>query len=80
LKIFLIYKTPFWLTKGFSGEVVTTGGPSFSVDCEHGPLAIVYDATTKNGTPALVGFVAGKSADQWADKSKTDLMAAAVVI
>ena len=34
------------------------------------------DATTKLGTPALVAFVAGRNADQWMAKSKSEQEAA----
>ena len=78
-KVFLIYKTPFWIEDGFSGEVVTSGGPSYTLGCERGPVAVAYDATTYKGTPALVCFVAGKKGDQWLDKSEADLKAAILV-
>ena len=28
-------------------------------------MVIFFDATTKIGTPLLVGFIGGKAADQW---------------
>ena len=49
------------------------------MDCERGPIAIVYDATTYKGTPVLVCFIAGKNADQWLDKSETELKAGILV-
>ena len=51
--------------QGYSGEVVSNGGLSKVVPCQRGPVAVFYDATTKNGLPALVGFIAGKIGDQW---------------
>ena len=36
--------------------------------CEKGPVVIFFDATTRIGTPALVGFIGGKAADQWNSK------------
>lgn len=76
VKVFTLYETSFWLEDGFSGEVVSTGGPSYVRGCEKGPCAIFFDATTALGTPAFVGFIAGKNADQWMSKSKADLKAA----
>ena len=46
------------------------GGPgpsNLKINCENGPVQIIFDATTSSGTPALVGFIAGKSSDQWND-------------
>ena len=33
-KIYVVFNTSFWLEKGFSGEVVSNGGPSFVESCE----------------------------------------------
>ena len=68
VKFFIFYEKPFWTEAGFSGEVVATGGfnEDPSIPCEaDGPLTILMDASTPNGTFALVGFSAGKHADQW---------------
>ena len=67
-KIYVLFKTSFWLEEGFSGEVVSNGGPSLVESCEKGPVVIFFDATTRIGTPALVGFIGGKAADQWNSK------------
>ena len=67
-KIYVLFKTSFWLEEGFSGEVVSNGGPSLVESCEKGPVVIFFDATTRFGTPALVGFIGGKAADQWNSK------------
>ena len=48
-------------------------------DCERGPIAIIYDATTYKGTPLLVCFIAGKNADQYMDKAEVELKAAVLV-
>ena len=39
------------------------GAPLLS--CSTGPLSVVYDATTSNDVPALVGFIAGKPGVEW---------------
>jgi len=49
------------------------------MDCERGPIAIIYDATTYKGTPLLVCFIAGKNADQYLDKGEAELKAAILV-
>ena len=67
-KTYVLFKTSFWLEEGFSGEVVSNGGPSLVESCEKGPVVIFFDATTRIGTPALVGFIGGKAADQWNSK------------
>ena len=38
-------------------------------DCSSGPLSVVYDATTDNDVPALVGFIAGKHGIEWQSKT-----------
>lgn len=78
MKIFVLYEEAFWLEDGFSGEVVSTGGPTDAPGCEAGPLTILYDATTSGGTPALVGFSAGRNADQWFSRSKEERRAAVI--
>ena len=50
----------FWREDGYCGAVVTNGGQSIHSDCDHGPLSIVYDATSSGGNPALVAFIAGE--------------------
>ena len=67
-KVYALFQSSFWLEEGFSGEVVSNGGPgpsNLKINCENGPVQIIFDATTSSGTPALVGFIAGKSSDQW---------------
>lgn len=52
------YEEPFWRDAGRSGEVV---------DAE-GPVGLVYDDSPSAGeTGALVGFLAGDAAREWAD-------------
>ena len=51
-------------------RLTPNGGPgpsNLKINCENGPVQIIFDATTSSGTPALVGFIAGKSSDQWND-------------
>ena len=55
----------FWREAGFSGEVVSNGGLSPIKDCDVGPVGVVYDATSANNQPALLGFIGGLQAVQW---------------
>uniref|UniRef100_A0AC35GED2 Amine oxidase n=1 Tax=Panagrolaimus sp. PS1159 TaxID=55785 RepID=A0AC35GED2_9BILA len=55
LKFIATYETPFWRAKGFSGEILSSGATNFKGEVL--PLVCVYDATTQNGNPALVGFI-----------------------
>ena len=60
---------PFWRADGKSGEAVTNGGSSTVLECDRGPLCIVYDATSHNGNAAIVGFLGGIQAIQWRQRS-----------
>lgn len=62
------YTKAFWRENGFSGEVVSDGGLKLVDSCDAGPLGIVYDATTHNDNPALVGFIGGNQGIQWTSK------------
>ncbi|KAI0218221.1 Amine oxidase [flavin-containing] A [Lamellibrachia satsuma] len=59
-KVIITYQHAFWREDGYCGAVVTNGGQSIHSDCDHGPLSIVYDATSSGGNPALVAFIAGE--------------------
>ncbi|TKS84220.1 Amine oxidase [flavin-containing] [Collichthys lucidus] len=51
----------FWKEKGYSGEIATGS----STNC---PFTVTFDASTPYGSPALVGFIAGKQANEWSSK------------
>jgi len=59
IKCHAIYEQNFWRDAGWSGEVV----------CDGNPLTVVFDNTTKEGTPALLGFIVGQPARLWGQKS-----------
>lgn len=44
---------------------MTNGGKTTVIGCDMGPVGVVYDATTSNGEPALLGFIGGIQAVQW---------------
>ncbi|KAK1800668.1 hypothetical protein P4O66_005877, partial [Electrophorus voltai] len=48
----------FWKRKGFSGEIVARP----SEDC---PFGVTFDATSHQGSAALVGFIAGAQGSSW---------------
>jgi monoamine oxidase len=63
VKVLVTYERAFWRDAGYSGEVVSSGGP----------LSIVYDNTSHDGRqPALVGFVVGSQARQWSSQPRSD--------
>ncbi|XP_076441552.1 putative flavin-containing monoamine oxidase A [Babylonia areolata] len=69
VKIILTYQEAFWREEGYSGEVVTNGGMTAVPNCSAGPMSIVYDACLHNGSPALLGFVAGDIKVEWSQQS-----------
>lgn len=62
VKIFATYDRPFWRDKGFSGEVVTDGGP----------VSVVFDNTTPNGQAALLGLIGGSKAHTWGTRPSAE--------
>ncbi len=62
MKVYVVYRESFWTQAGYSGEIVSSGGRTDNPACEDGPLCITYDATTKKGTPVLIGFIGGTHA------------------
>ncbi|XP_043204708.1 probable flavin-containing monoamine oxidase A, partial [Amphibalanus amphitrite] len=68
IKFVVTFEEAFWRAAGMSGEVVSNGGPSTVPGCTHGPLCIVYDATSDKCSPALVGFIAGSTSVGWESK------------
>lgn len=58
----------YWREQGYSGEVVSNGGGPM-MGCSSGPISILYDATTDNQVPALVGFIAGRPGVEWHRKT-----------
>lgn len=63
IKSVAAYDEPFWRVDGLSGEVV---------DAE-GPVGLVYDDSPVDGSAgALVGFLLGDDARDWADASAAD--------
>jgi len=62
LKFLVTYERAFWREKGFSGEILATGFTENPRETR--PVNSVFDAMTKNGKPALVGFVNNET---WSD-------------
>ncbi len=55
IKCVALYEQAFWRDAGWSGEVTAAGNP----------LTVVFDNTTAEGVPALVGFIVGGDARRW---------------
>ncbi|XP_062410643.1 probable flavin-containing monoamine oxidase A [Sardina pilchardus] len=70
-KFIITYPTAFWKDKGFSGEIVARP----SNEC---PFCVTYDATLTTGKAALVGFIAGLQAYDWASRKMEERRAAVV--
>ena len=43
--------------------------------CDSGPFCIIYDATSSNDNPALVGFIGGQQQLLYADKTVSNICA-----
>lgn len=70
IKFVVVYDRAFWREKGFSGEVVSNGGvEGLPEGVSRGPLSVCFDATTHRGTPAIVGFIAGRHGVEWQSKT-----------
>lgn len=73
-KFVVTYKTPFWRSKGFSGEVVSDGSILHKAKSEYnesiscGPIAVVFDGTADEKYGALVGFIGAKVAVEWSEQ------------
>lgn len=53
IKVQVVYPTPWWRAKGFSGQWVITNGPA----------GVTYDNTPESGSPGVIlGFVGGRFA------------------
>ena len=61
VKVYVVYREAFWTKMGYSGEIVSSGSTTDNPACESAPISISYDATTKRGTPVLIGFIGGRT-------------------
>lgn len=70
VKYIITYERAFWKEKGLSGCVISDGSiMSFGNSDKHptgGPLALLYDATTYDGSPAILAFSCANQAVEWA--------------
>ena len=48
---------------------MTNGGMTTVPNCSSGPVSIMYDHCLDNGSPALVGFIAGDIKVEWVHHS-----------
>jgi len=71
IKFVLTYDETYWIDSGFSGEFLSNGGRTTMQQLQlrlegSVPITMLCDATTCQGVPALVGFLGGRQAVQWA--------------
>ncbi|KAF2365501.1 Amine oxidase, partial [Trinorchestia longiramus] len=69
-KFLVTYEQPHWRNKGFSGEFFSNGGPKLIKECSTGPICEVYDMTTADDSPAVVGFLGGRTSIEWRQMTK----------
>lgn len=77
-KFIVTYKKAFWRENGYSGEIVSNGGETEVAGMSRGPLTASCDATTNTGTPAIVGFIAGRQGVEWNTKTESERKTAVV--
>jgi len=61
VKAIALYERPFWRARGLSGEAVATGGPVTAAFDNGTP-----ETETARAQPALLGFLVGRPAREWA--------------
>ena len=76
IKFVLTYDEAYWLSTGFSGDLVSAGGVQKVSTVEGEPITVLCDGTTCDGVPALVGFLGGRLAVQWGQKGTEALKSA----
>ena len=62
IKFLAIYPKPYWREKGYSGELVSSG-------TDGSPITITFDDSDEQEF-ALVGFIGGRLAVEWAGRSE----------
>jgi monoamine oxidase len=65
-KFIVTYRTAFWRKNGLSGEACHFTGKHH---CKTDPVALTFDASTSNGSPAILGFISSYAAAKWSDKT-----------
>ncbi|XP_067672306.1 probable flavin-containing monoamine oxidase A [Haliotis asinina] len=66
------FRESFWRDRGWSGEILSSGGPSTVSRCDSGPLCFACDATTAGDNPAIIAFIGGHQAVQWGQLQKEE--------
>ena len=65
IKFVLTYDEAYWISSGYSGDLVSAGGVQKLNSVEGEPITVLCDGSTCDGVPALVGFLGGRLAVQW---------------
>ena len=67
MKCFAVYKRAFWRENGLSGQALMVS-PKF----DKTPLNATFDATTSNGSPAILAVISGEQSFYWSQKTKEE--------
>lgn len=70
-KFIVTYSTAFWRTNGMSGEIAHVTSKHFG---EVDPIALTFDGSTSNGSPAILGFITSYAASKWSNKSVSPII------
>lgn len=65
-KFIVSYSTAFWRKNGMSGEIAHVTGKHH---CQSDPIALTFDGSTSDGSPAILGFIPSYAASKWSCKS-----------
>jgi len=65
-KFIVSYSTAFWREHGMSGEIAHVTSKHH---CDDNPIALTFDGSTSDGSPAILGFIASYAASKWSNKS-----------
>lgn len=69
IKFVATYSTAFWRKAGLSGDMARSTAKGV---CESNPIAITFDATTSDGSPAILGFITSYAAAKWSTVTVCD--------
>lgn len=66
IKFIATYSCSFWREAGLSGEIAATGRTEDPAKVN--PVLVTFDATTSNGSPAIIGFLSL----EWCSRSQEE--------
>lgn len=65
-KFVATYAKAFWRKAGLSGDMARSTAKGV---CEKNPVAITFDGTTSDGSPAILGFITSYAAAKWSTET-----------